>query len=293
MSASLIKGRPLAQHIEDKARQHADALPRKRKPHLAVFLVGDDAPSKTYVEKKGQAAKRIGIGFEMHHLSTHITTEKLIGQIENIQKKGRATGLIVQLPLPEHLDTHAVLNAIDPAIDVDCLTDINVGKLMMGRSPLLPPTPAAILSCLASCDVTDLAGKKVTVVGTGPLVGRPLAVMLMQRGATVTTCNSKTINLKKECKGADIVITATGKKDLITGDMIKKNAIVIDAGVSFFRGKMYGDSEIESVLRSASAVTPTPGGVGPLTVAHLLMNTVICAEMKSNTRKKRRGFFSS
>ncbi len=278
MSATVIDGKAIADKILEKTTLKAKELKQKGiTPRLEVILVGDDKPSATYVRRKGLAAEKVGIDFKLNELPGDITQEDLIKKIGDIQSNKALSGLIVQLPLPEHLYTLEVLNAIHPDVDVDCLTNINLGKLVMKTNTIVPPTPGAVLTILNDLKV-DLSGKNVTIIGMGALVGKPLAIMMVNEGASVTTCNSRTKDTKEKCLQADVIVTGVGKKDLLRGDMVKPGAIVIDTGVCFEDEKMYGDIHFEEVKEVASYVTPTPGGVGPITVARLLWNTVLCAE---------------
>jgi methylenetetrahydrofolate dehydrogenase (NADP+) / methenyltetrahydrofolate cyclohydrolase len=276
----LLKGKPIAREIYKDLKTRVATLKENGvHPKLAVVLVGDDKPSETYVKKKGDAAERVGIAFKLHRFPSDIKKDELIGGINHIQSDETVSGLIVQLPLPNKEWTREILNTIKPEVDVDCLTDENFGKLVAKTSIITPPTPAAIISLLDSINV-DYVGKNVTVVGAGTLVGKPLAIMLMNKRASVTTCNIKTTDTEDKCKQADIIVSGVGKAHLIQADMVAPGAIVIDAGVSFIDGEMSGDVDVEKVEQIASYVTPTPGGVGPLTVAHLLRNTVILAEQR-------------
>lgn len=278
-----IDGKALARKMNLKTAKRVAFL-RKRgvTPKLAVLLIGRHKPSETYVRKKGEAAAEIGIAFELHRLSARTRTRDVVTALQHIQRDRALSGLIVQLPLPHGVETQAVLDAIRPENDVDCLTLTNLGKLMTNTARILPPTPGAVMNILEHLRIS-LSGKQVTIVGAGMLVGKPLAMMMINAGATVTTCNSKTPNLKEACRAADILVTGVGKKHLIIGNMVKKNSIVIDAGVSFEDNIMFGDVDVRGVEKRAAFVTPTPGGVGPLTVARLLLNTVQCAE---ENRKK-------
>lgn len=274
----LIDGKLIAKEILDATALEVSALIAKGiTPKLAVVLVGDDKPSHTYVRKKGEAAKAIGMDFDLHFLPKESTTADVIKKIDKAQADPALSGIIVQLPLPEHIETSDVLNAIRPEKDVDCLTDINLGKLVMRTNYLVPPTPGAVMSILNDLKV-DYVGKNVTIVGVGPLVGKPLAIMMMNERASVTTCNSKTKDTKEKCLTADIIVTGVGRKDVLRGDMVKKGTIVIDTGVDFVDGMMYGDVNVAEVAAVAAYVTPTPGGVGPITVARLLKNTMLCAK---------------
>lgn len=272
---ALIDGKTIADQILASARERIRALPHT--PKLAVVLVGDDKPSHTYVRKKGETAKMVGIDFHLEKLPASATTNDVRTTVERLQGDPRLSGLVVQLPLPEHIDTNAVFFAIHPDVDVDCLTDKNLGKLVMNTGDLIPPTPGAVMNILEHLKV-DLAGKNVTIIGVGPLVGKPLAIMMMNERASVTTCNSKTRDTKEKCLSADIIVTGVGKKNILRGDMVHNGAIVIDTGVSFEDGEMSGDVNVPEVEKIAAHLTPTPGGVGPITVARLLLNTVICAE---------------
>lgn len=279
MSATLINGRAIAKKIHAQTAQAVEELKKRGvTPKLAVVLVGDDKPSQTYVQVKARAAKKVGMNFELHELPANISREDIVTRLLEIQKDPSLTGLIVQLPLPEPLYTTEVLNAIEPRFDVDCLTDANLGKLVMQTNHIAPPTPGAVMAILEDLDV-DLVGKHVTIIGMGALVGKPLAIMLANKRASVTTCNSATKHITEKCLDADILISAVGKKDLVTADMVKPGAIVIDAGVDFENNQMFGDVDVAGVSEKASHVTPTPGGVGPLTVAKLLHNVVVCADL--------------
>ncbi len=277
----LIKGKKLAEAIHASTAEHIAKLKKQGlNPTLAVVLVGDDKPSERYVQKKQEAAEKVGLTFELHKLPADISKDDIIQKIVDIQKNKDLSGLIVQLPLPEPLYTDEVLNAIDPSVDVDCLTNSNLGKLVMKTNIITPPTPNAVMTILESQKI-DLAGKNVTIIGVGALVGKPLAIMMMNKRASVTTCNSATADVKEKCLNADIIVTGVGKPHVVTADMVNPNTIVIDTGVTFETGKLSGDVDVEDIDKKGCVVTPTPGGVGPLTVAHLLQNTAILAERKA------------
>ncbi len=276
--AIVVDGHAIANQIYKKLQKEVPLLQKQGcAPKLGVILVGDDKPSQTYVRKKGQAAEKIGVGFLLKTYPAKITTQQLIAEVKKLQQpRHKLTGLIVQLPLPPHIKTGKVLEALHPGIDVDCLTQTNLGKLLTGSYWIEPPTPGAIVSILKYHKV-PLVGKKIAIIGAGPLVGRPLANMLIWEHATVSVLNRRTPSLTEYTKTADIIITGVGKANILTGAMIRKDAVVIDAGVSFVGKTMHGDVEFSSVSKKASLVTPTPGGVGPLTVAKLIENTVKCA----------------
>ena len=279
----IVNGNKIADEILDNLQARVQKLKEKDvKPALAVVRVGNDKPSITYVKKKGEAAEKIGLTFFKFEIADDADKDTLITRIKEIQKEHKLSGLILQLPVPEKLwaSTREIVNNIDIGIDVDCLSHQALGRVMMNESPLVPPTPGAIMEILKYYKV-DLQEKEVCLVGRGDLIGKPLAAMLVHEPVTLVTCGRSTKDLSKYTKTADIVITGVGKKDLVTGDMIKDGAVVIDAGVCFEDGKMYGDINFESVKEKSSLITPTPGGVGPITVAKLLENTVKVAEMKN------------
>lgn len=270
--ATIVNGHRIASQIYSRIKRQ-----RGVKAKLGVVLVGNHKPSQTYVRKKGEAAERCGVGFVLVHLPSRISTQQLITEVKRLQQpKFGLTGLIVQLPLPKQINTGKVLESISPSIDVDCLTQTSLGKLITGSYWIEPPTPGAILEILRYHKI-PLVGAKVVLIGAGSLVGRPLANMLFHEQATVSVLNRSTKNLAHYTKTADIIITGVGKSNILTGAMIKPGAVVIDAGVSFIGQKMYGDIHFSSVAKKAKLVTPTPGGVGPLTVAKLIENTIKCA----------------
>lgn len=278
MTGVLIDGKSIADKIhQETAARVAELKQAGFTPALAVILVGNDKPSHTYVRMKGKAAAAVGLNFVKYAMPEHATTSDVVQKINTAQADVNLAGLIVQLPLPDHIDTKSVLAAIQPAVDIDCLTDENIGKLVMNTNLIAPPTADAVMSILQNLNV-DLVGKNVTIIGVGPLVGKPLAIMMMNARASVTTCNSKTKDTKAKCLAADIIVTGVGKKDILRGDMVRPGAIVIDTGVDFVDGVMYGDANVAEVQAKAAYVTPTPGGVGPLTIARLLWNTALLAE---------------
>ena len=280
--SKIIDGKAIAAKIETEITGRVSALKKRGvTPKLAVVLVGEDRPSRIYIKRKKEAAERVGIDFTLHEFPENIAKEDLIRAVNKIQKEDPLlTGLIIQLPLPERLYTPEVLNAIHTDIDVDCLTDCNIGKLVMKTNLIEPPTPWAVIKTFKEISF-NLAGKNIVIVGAGALVGKPLAIMLVNELASVTTCNSRTKNIKKKCLEADAIVSAVGKKDLITANMVKKGTVVIDTGIVYDNGKMRGDVDFAKVAKKTSFITPTPGGIGPITVAKLLLNTVICAEKKS------------
>lgn len=272
----IVDGRQIATAILTRLKREVSGM--RRKPVLAVILVGDDKPSTTYVRNKQKSAEQVGIKFLLYKFPTSISESQLISKIRGIQNQN-LDGIIVQLPLPKKFDKRKVLNQLNPEIDVDCLTWISLGRLVIADNKLIPPSPAAVLEILKKHRV-DLTGKHVVLVGQGDLIGKPLANILSHMPVTLTTCNKETRNLAQYTRQADILITGVGRAGLITADMIKKDAVVIDAGVSFLKGHMRGDIDFAKISKKAKLVTPTPGGVGPITVAKLLENTVAIAKTK-------------
>ncbi len=276
--SQIIDGKLIAAKIEAGITSRIAALKQKGiTPKLAVVLVGEDRPSRIYIKRKKEAAERVGISFELHELPENIEKNELILAVQKIQRDPLLTGLIIQLPLPERLYVPEVLNAINNNIDVDCLTDCNIGKLVMKTNLIEPPTPWAVIKTLKEINF-DLAGKNAVIIGAGALVGKPLAIMLVNELASVTTCNSHTKDIKNKCLAADVIVSAVGKKGIVTADMVSKGTVVIDTGIVYTDGKMHGDVDFDNVSKKTSFITPTPGGIGPITVSKLLLNTVICAE---------------
>ncbi len=279
----LLLGKPIAQKIHQQTKLLVDKLKQKNiTPSLGVVLVGDDKPSLTYVKKKGELAEKLGIKFDLFKFDADISQQELLIEIRNIQNDNNLSGLIIQLPIPEHLYTPEILNAVKPEIDIDCLTHTNVGKLMLHNPTFIPPTPQAVIEMLLSINV-DVKGKNVTIIGAGALVGKPLTAMLINAKASVTTCNSSTKNTKQKCLDADIIITGVGaNKFLIDQTMVHKDSIVIDTGIWFDDdNKMHGDVDYKNIVDKVAYVTPTPRGVGPITVACLLRNVAISKDQLS------------
>jgi methylenetetrahydrofolate dehydrogenase (NADP+)/methenyltetrahydrofolate cyclohydrolase len=269
----IIDGRKIAQDLRtDMATQVALF---GRKPGLAVILVGDDPASSVYVRNKGNACEEVGFYTEKINKSNDITQAELLAEIERLNNDDRVDGILVQLPLPKHLDANQVIETIDPTKDVDGFHSENIGKLMQNKPFLRPCTPKGVMTLLAATGV-DLVGKNCVVVGASNIVGRPMAMELLNARATVTICHSKTQDLPNKLKQADIVVTAVGIAQMIQGEWIKQGAIVIDVGINRLdNGSLVGDVDFESAEKVASWITPVPGGVGPMTIATLLENTLI------------------
>ena len=249
-------------------------------PCLATVLVGDDPASATYVKNKHNACEKIGIKTKDHRLPIDITQNELDKIIDDLNNDKEVHGILVQLPLPKQLNEFKTVSRISPIKDVDGLTPQNVGLLAMGKSIFKPCTPSGIMEMFYYYKI-ELEGKNIVMINRSNLIGKPLYHLLLQNNATVITCHSKTKNLDEYCKNADIVITAVGDrtKFKLTSDMIKKDAVVIDVAISRYEGKLVGDADYDDIIQKASWVTPVPGGVGPMTVAMLLNNTVTAASL--------------
>lgn len=268
----LFDGKSIAADLLARLQAAASKLPKP--PQLGVVLIGDDPASIRYVAKKQQAAERVGIILTVHHRPANSTEGEVVQLLKQIQTSQTLDGLIIQLPLPDTFDTDRILDLVNPLIDVDCLTYTNLSLLPTTSPRFIPPTPAAILELLQRITI-NLTLQNIVLVGNGRLVGQPLAAILQARNCHVTVCDSQTPDLGEVTAQADVLITAVGKAGLITGDMIKDGAVVLDAGCEVIDGKLYGDVNPASAAAHAAWFTPTPGGVGPLTVVKLLENVVI------------------
>ncbi len=246
-------------------------------PGLAVIIVGDDPASKIYVRNKKLACETIGIHSEEYALPQDTTQEQLLALVDELNRKKEIHGILCQLPLPKHLDEEAVIHAISPKKDVDAFHPVNVGKIMIGNYDFLPCTPAGVMELIHESGI-NVAGKECVVVGRSNIVGKPMAMLLLHEHGTVTICHSKTRDLKEVCRRADILVAAVGVPELITGDMVKEGAVVIDVGMNRLENKkLVGDVAFDSAAEKACAITPVPGGVGPMTIAMLMKNTVKAA----------------
>ncbi len=289
MSAKLIDGKAIAAAIRQELRERIAALDKQGiKPGLAVVLVGEDSASQVYVGMKEKSCTELGIYSDHHHLPAETTQEELLGLVENLNADSRIHGILVQLPLPDHIDEKRIIEAVRPAKDVDGFHPVNLGRLVIGLDCFRPCTPAGVQELLVRSGV-ELSGKRVVIVGRSNIVGKPLANILMQKAdgadATVTVAHSRTENLPELVKSADVVVAAIGRAEMITGDWIKPGAVVIDVGINRVedpaakRGyRLVGDVHFESASEVASQITPVPGGVGPMTIVMLMKNTVTSAE---------------
>ena len=279
MVAKVISGREVAETIlsTDLKNKVLELNKKNIKPKLIVILVGDMKASASYVAQKEKFAVKAGIESDIIRFEATVTEEEILTQIDNINNDKSIHGVIVQLPLPDHISVAKVLNKIDPSKDVDGFTPTNVGKLFLGEDTLVSCTPKGIMQMLASTG-TSLSGKNVTVVGRSNIVGKPVAILCLQQNATVTICHSRTKDLNSKLADADVIIVAVGIPKFINGDQIPEGCIVIDVGIHNIDGKLCGDVDFESASQKASAITPVPGGVGPMTVCALIENTIIAAE---------------
>lgn len=283
MTAKILDGTAIAKQELENIKQRVTQRTQKglRKPGLAVILVGDDAPSKLYVQKKRNACQEVGFYSQAFDFPNSLTEETLLKKIDDLNHDPNIDGILVQLPLPSHLSTEKVIDTIAPEKDVDGFHPFNLGKLAQHQLALHPCTPSGVMTMLAHTGVT-LQGKQACVVGASRIVGRPMALELLNQDATVTICHRYTQNLQQHVKDADILVVAVGKAQLIPGEWIKPGAIVIDVGINRLEnGTLVGDVDFESAKLRASWITPVPGGVGPMTVSTLLKNTLLAAELNT------------
>jgi methylenetetrahydrofolate dehydrogenase (NADP+)/methenyltetrahydrofolate cyclohydrolase len=279
MAGIVIDGKMISKEIKEKIRKEAEALKSQGVvPGLAAVLVGENPASVIYVRNKRNACEESGIYSEGHYLPESVTQPDLMNLVDRLNKDPKIHGILVQLPLPKHLSSDLVLNSLSPFKDVDGLHPYNIGKLMMGDPIFVPCTPAGVMAMLDYHRIS-IEGKMAVVVGRSNLVGKPVAMLLMHRNATVTVCHSRTQNLSEVCRRADILVAAIGKAHFVTGEMIKEGAAVIDVGINRLGdGRLVGDVDYEAAAKRAGWITPVPGGVGPMTIAMLLQNTLLSAK---------------
>jgi methylenetetrahydrofolate dehydrogenase (NADP+)/methenyltetrahydrofolate cyclohydrolase len=284
----LLDGKELSNKIKEEVKVEVSQLVENEQitPGLAVILVGDDAASATYVGSKAKACKSAGIYSVVHEMPSSITQEELLDTIAMMNKNPKLDGILVQLPLPKHIDTTTVLEAIDPLKDVDGFHPYNVGRMVSNLDSFLPATPFGVMRMFEEYNI-ELSGKNVVVIGSSDIVGKPMASLLINAKATVTVCNSKTKDLASHTKEADIVVIAVGVPHLLKGDMLKDGAVVIDVGINRLdTGKLTGDADFEDCKSKCSHITPVPGGVGPMTIGMLLKNTVKAAKLREKRESK-------
>ncbi len=271
---NIIDGKAIAKQIRVEIKEKVEALKAEGKqPGLAVVLVGGDPASQTYVRFKERACLEVGMHSEIHRMSEETTEEELLAKIDELNASEKVHGILVQLPIPKHIEEKKVIDRILPEKDVDGFHPINVGNLFTNTARFVACTPRGCIELLDRMGV-EISGKKAVVVGRSNIVGKPVALLLLHRNATVTICHSRTADLKKECLDADILVIAVGRPEMVTGDMIKEGATVIDVGINRVDGRLVGDVHFESAKEKAGLVTPVPGGVGPMTIAMLLLNTL-------------------
>lgn len=281
--AQIIDGKAVSAAVKQEVADEAAKLKEEKglKVGLAVVIVGNNPASRVYVNNKKKACEAVGFQSYEYALEESTTQEQLLDLVNVLNRDDRVNGILVQLPLPKHIDEKAIINAISPEKDVDAFHPINVGRIMIGDYSFLPCTPAGVMRLIESTG-TDITGKQCVVIGRSNIVGKPQAMLLLQKNGTVTICHSKTKNLREVCLGADILVVAIGKANFVTGDMIKEGAVVIDVGMNRLdNGKLCGDVEFESAEKKASFITPVPGGVGPMTIAMLMKNTLTAAKQQA------------
>ena len=280
--ANIISGKEVSLKVKGEVREKALELKEKGiEIGLAVVIVGDNPASRVYVNSKKKACEEVGYNSYEYALPEETTQQELLDLVDVLNKDEKVNGILVQLPLPKHIDENAVINAISPDKDVDAFHPFNVGKIMSGEYAFLPCTPAGIMDLIDSTGV-EIAGKSCVVIGRSNIVGKPMSMLLLHRSGTVTICHSKTKNLKEICSNADILVAAVGRPNFVTGDMVKEGAVVIDVGINRMEdGKLCGDVNFAEAEKKASYITPVPGGVGPMTIAMLMKNTLTSAMIKN------------
>ena len=277
----ILDGKAVSLKVKESVKVRADELKKFGvEPTLAVVLVGEDKASQTYVRAKEKACNEYGIKSVAHRLSENTTQNELLALINVLNLDDSIHGILVQLPLPKHIDTNVVLAAIDPQKDVDGFHAVNVGKLVSGLDGFVPCTPLGVMEILKEYGI-DVAGLNAVVIGRSNIVGKPMANLLLNASATVTVTHSKTTNLKEICKNADLIVAAIGKPFFLKTDMVKDGAVVVDVGINRLDdGRLVGDVDFDEVAPKCSYITPVPGGVGPMTIAMLLNNTILAAQAK-------------
>ena len=276
MPAKIIDGKKISQKLLENIKKRVKGL--KEKPGLALVLVGNNPASEIYVNFKEKTCKEIGFYCERYNLPADVNEEDLLKLVDELNQKKEIYGILVQLPLPKQIDENLIIDSILPNKDVDGFTPVNLGNLVNDNNMLEPATARAVMALIESTG-EKIEGKNAVVVGRSSIVGKPAALLLLQKNATVTICHSKTKNLAEHTKNADILVVACGKANLIRKDMVKKDAIVIDVGINRIGNKIVGDVNFDSVKEVAGFITPVPGGVGPMTIAMLLDNTLMAAKL--------------
>ncbi|WP_195571148.1 bifunctional methylenetetrahydrofolate dehydrogenase/methenyltetrahydrofolate cyclohydrolase FolD [Paenibacillus sp. 1001270B_150601_E10] len=279
MSGSLLSGKEVSQTIREEIKQEVERLKEQNiQPGLAVVLVGEDPASQVYVRNKHKACLELGYYSEVHRLPVDTTQDQLLDLIHTLNEQATIHGILVQLPLPGHIEEKAIIDAIAVHKDVDGFHPVNVGNMVIGDDSLLPCTPAGVIEILKRYNI-EIAGKHAVVIGRSNIVGKPVSLLLQRENATVTMCHSRTSNMKELTKQADIIVAAIGKANFIDASFVKPGAVVVDVGINRLdNGKLAGDVDFESVQPISSAITPVPGGVGPMTITMLMHNTLRAAK---------------
>lgn len=281
--AQIINGKEVSASVKAAVAAETAQLREEKglKVGLAVVIVGNNPASRVYVNNKKKACEEVGFQSFEYALDENTTEEQLLDLVHVLNRDSKVNGILVQLPLPKHINETAIINAISPEKDVDAFHPMNVGKIMIGDYSFLPCTPAGVMELIASTG-TEISGKRCVVIGRSNIVGKPMAMLLLHKSGTVTICHSKTQNIKEICLEADILVVAVGKANFVTGDMVKEGAVVIDVGMNRLEnGKLCGDVEFASAEKKASYITPVPGGVGPMTISMLMKNTLTAAKQQA------------
>lgn len=280
--AKIIDGKQISMQVKMQVKEEVQQLAKQQiSVCLAVVIVGNDPASRVYVNNKKKACDLVGIQSMEYALPEETTQQELLALIEKLNQDKQINGILVQLPLPKGIDEKKVIETISPQKDVDAFHAVNVGKIMIGNYDFLPCTPAGCMDLIRSTGV-EIQGKHCVVIGRSNIVGKPMSMLMLHENATVTICHSKTVNLKEVCQTADILIAAVGKANLVTADMVKQGAVVIDVGMNRLpNGKLCGDVDFQTVQEVAGYITPVPGGVGPMTIATLMKNTVTAAKVQN------------
>ncbi len=281
--ATRIDGKATAQKIRGRIKEETEKLVKETgiRPGLAVILVGDDPASAVYVRNKKKGCEEVGFLSREYRLPAETAEDEVLSLIDTLNADEEIHGILVQLPVPRQIDEKKVIERIDPKKDVDAFSYGNVGRIMTGEFDFLPCTPAGIMALLEEYEI-DPEGKSAVVIGRSNIVGKPMAMLLLHKNATVTVCHSKTKNLAEVCRGADILVAAVGKARFVTSDMVKEGAVVIDVGMNRDENGLCGDVDFDEVEKKASFITPVPGGVGPMTITLLLKNTLTAARLSSD-----------
>lgn len=285
--AKILSGKTVSARVKQELKIEAENLTKAgTKPGLAVVIVGDDSASKVYVANKEKACAELGIYSEKYALSADTTEDELLNLIKKLNSDDKIHGILVQLPLPKHLDDKTIINNILPSKDVDAFHPTNVGRIMIGDFDFVPCTPAGIMELIHESGV-EVGGKECVVIGRSNIVGKPMSMLLLHENGTVTVCHSKTADLKAQTRRADILVAAVGIPKFVKADMVKPGAVVIDVGMDRDEnGKLCGDVDFDEVEKVASAITPVPGGVGPMTIAMLMRNTITAAKRAHENKAK-------